>query len=542
MAHDVEEEDTTGGGKVVVAPLYEEVLPMTPVKPVEVQTSQSTNSRKMKLLKEEYKKRYADCRTEKAVLEIKHQELFKMIGDATYVPETGGLIIKPKCKDWEDHAQACPDDGDEHKLECKQCKKLFHYSCAGVPVFQLSHFLTSGYRKFICKRCTVIPDYIKEIMAAHLVPEQNTTSTTTTGVQTKFEDNNELQNESELKCKEYQDQIKKMETELSVLKNSDSALRTLLDERERELDKLQEKFHEKETELQREKDEKVKHQTEGRQLKGRIEGLQEDVTQHERKLRLQGGIIQKMRLKEKSCEGTQNKEVAKGCANPSAVTIDAKLEAFSDGILTKVTELMEKKFEILKGDIPHLSKPPAQEGPQQPSNAWSTIVSQPADMKAVMRDARNEEKLEESEKQKRARNIIIHGAEEIGKSPEEVKKGDLEYIKEIFAKIGAEAEPAAIMRLGEAKKENEPRCRPIKIVMKSNTDKDIVMKNLGRLKGTERYFGKISVKDDYTSNERQQIRMLTQQAIKQTEESPDKSFKVRGNSKNGWHIVSFPKK
>ena len=472
MAHDVEEEDTTGGGKGVVAPLNEEVLPMTPVKPAEGQTSQSTNSRKMKLLKEEYKKRYADCRTEKAVLEIKHQELFRMIGDATYVPETGGLIIKPKCKDWEDHAQACPDDGDEHKLECKQCKKLFHYSCAGVPVFQLSHFLTSGYRKFICKRCTVIPDYIKEIMAAHLVPDQHTTSTTTTGV-------------------------------------------------------------EKETELQREKDEKVKHQTEGRQLKGRIEGLQEDVTQHERKLRLQGGIIQKMRLKEKSCEGTQNKEVAKGCANPSAVTIDAKLEAFSDGILTKVTELMEKKFEILKGDIPHLSKPPAQEGPQQPSNAWSTIVSQPADMKAVMRDARNEEKLEESEKQKRARNIIIHGAEEIGKSPEEVKKGDLEYIKEIFAKIGAEAEPAAIMRLGEAKKENEPRCRPIKIVMKSNTDKDIVMKNLGRLKGTERYFGKISVKDDYTSNERQQIRMLTQQAIKQTEESPDKSFKVRGNSKTG---------
>ena len=67
------------------------------------------------------------------------------------------------------------------------------------------------------------------------------------------------------------------------------------------------------------------------------------------------------------------------------------------------------------------------------------------------------------------------------------------------------------MRLGEAKKENEPGRRPIKIVMKSKEDKDKVMKNLGRLKGTERYFGKISVKDDYTTNEREQIRMLTQQ-------------------------------
>ena len=68
------------------------------------------------------------------------------------------------------------------------------------------------------------------------------------------------------------------------------------------------------------------------------------------------------------------------------------------------------------------------------------------------------------------------------------------------------------------------------------------MKNLGRLKGTERFFGRISVKDDYTTNEREQIRMLTQQAAKQTEESPDRSYKVRGDSKNGWHIMSFPKK
>ena len=118
----------------------------------------------------------------------------------------------------------------------------------------------------------------------------------------------------------------------------------------------------------------------------------------------------------------------------------------------------------------------------------------------------------------------------------------VEVLGEILAKIGVEATPATIMRLGEAKKENEPRRRPIKIVMKSKEDKDKVMRNLGRLKGTERYFGKISVKDDYTTNEREQIRMLTQQAVKQTEESPDRSYKVRGDSKNGWHIMSFPKK
>ena len=65
------------------------------------------------------------------------------------------------------------------------------------------------------------------------------------------------------------------------------------------------------------------------------------------------------------------------------------------------------------------------------------------------------------------------------------------------------------------------------------------MRSLGNLKGTERYFGKISVKDDYTTNEREQIRLLTVKAGKLNEENPEKTFKVRGNSKNGWRLVSF---
>ena len=68
------------------------------------------------------------------------------------------------------------------------------------------------------------------------------------------------------------------------------------------------------------------------------------------------------------------------------------------------------------------------------------------------------------------------------------------------------------------------------------------MNNLSRLKNTEKDFGKISLKDDYTSNEREQIRMLTNEAKKKSDENPDRAFKVRGDSKNGWRIMSFPKK
>ena len=160
-------------------------------------------------------------------------------------------------------------------------------------------------------------------------------------------------------------------------------------------------------------------------------------------------------------------------------------------------------------------------------------------LKTVMIDARNDEKLEVSEKQRRACNFVIHGAEEVGESSEQIKKEDEGYIKEILTKLGVEAVPISITRLGE---NNEARSRPIKITMKTIGDQEKVMKNLKRLKGSENKFGKISVKEDYTTNERDQIRRLNVQAKKLNDENPEKIFKVRGDSKNGWRVISFLKR
>ena len=160
-------------------------------------------------------------------------------------------------------------------------------------------------------------------------------------------------------------------------------------------------------------------------------------------------------------------------------------------------------------------------------------------LKTVMIDARNDEKLEVSEKQRRACNFVIHGAEEVGESSDQIRKEDEGYVKEILTKIGVEAVPISITRLGE---KSEARSRPIKITMKTIGDQEKVMKNLKRLKGTEQKFGKISVKDDYTTNERDQIRRLNIQAKKLNDENPEKVFKIRGDSKNGWRVISFLKK
>ena len=291
-----------------------------------------------------------------------------------------------------------------------------------------------------------------------------------------------------------------------------------------------ESYKKENTELSRQ----VKHPSEEeKQLREKVVDLEKEVSGQEMKIKMQGGIIQHMKSKGKEDSDMGHEK------RHQEVDIDAKLEAFSVGILSKVTEIMEKKISGVKvGSIS--PSDPADSAESVAPNTWSNVVSQSRSMKSVMRDARNDEKIEESEKQRRANNIIIHGAEEIGDTPDEIKEGDAGYIKEIFAKIGVEAAPVTIARLG-ASKENGKQ-RPIKLVMKSIEEKDVVMSNLGRLKGTERYFGRISVKDDYTTNERDQIRMLTDEAKKKGEENPDRAFKVRGNSKKGWRIVSFLKK
>ena len=42
---------------------------------------------------------------------------------------------------------------DDDLLTCRKCKTKWHYSCTGLPPYQIALFLSSGYRKFVCERC-----------------------------------------------------------------------------------------------------------------------------------------------------------------------------------------------------------------------------------------------------------------------------------------------------------------------------------------------------------------------------------------------------
>ena len=335
--------------------------------------------------------------------------------DDTMPPLSQIPVTTPLC-----NAGKCIDDDDKYKFECNKCKKLFHYRCTSLPTYQITHFLTTNYRRYICVNCTKIPDYVAKVMKECAPPPirgENSPEKT------------------------------------DVSNDTLTSLKTFLSEQVTKIEN---------------------------NLKGMIE----------------------VKLGEN-----------------------------------------KKEMTILNENLSKVKPPSHSSATESPSDEnettlWSTVAGKKQDMKSIMRDARNDEKIEESEKERRSKNIIIHGAEEVGNSPDDIKKEDSQYVKELFKKISATSEPSLITRLGEPK---ESKSRPIKLVMKTKADKEKVMKNLGRLKGTERFFGKISVKDDYTTQEREEIRLLTEKAKQQSTDNSDRIFRVRGNSKNGWKVVSFPK-
>ena len=67
------------------------------------------------------------------------------------------------------------------------------------------------------------------------------------------------------------------------------------------------------------------------------------------------------------------------------------------------------------------------------------------------------------------------------------------------------------------------------------------MQNLKQLKGKEDDFGKISVTEDYTKSERDEIKSYVEKAKRMSAEDPTKTYKVRGDPKNGLRMVWFKK-
>ena len=162
-----------------------------------------------------------------------------------------------------------------------------------------------------------------------------------------------------------------------------------------------------------------------------------------------------------------------------------------------------------------------------------TPASNAADFRTLMRTTRNEEITEDKEKERRKRNIIVHGCET---SDESKTKG---FIETLFKDIGAESIVAkAINKIGK----EEQSKRPIIVEFQSEQDKDKIMRSLPNLKGKTEYKG-TSITDDYTVAERELIKEYRREAkeLNAKNETGEYVFVVRGTPKNGLYHKKIKK-
>ena len=98
---------------------------------------------------------------------------------------------------------------------------------------------------------------------------------------------------------------------------------------------------------------------------------------------------------------------------------------------------------------------------------------------------------------------------EKGKDTAALKENDTKVIAHFLEQIGIESEPESFTRLGkvnEGKNRTLTKNRTLKIVVKNKEVKERVLRNLNRLKDTVVEFGRISVADDYTNSEQEEIK------------------------------------
>ena len=229
---------------------------------------------------------------------------------------------------------------------------------------------------------------------------------------------------------------------------------------------------------------------------------------------------------------------------------ETKLENDNNIDTGKFMEMIEEKlnrgFQAIQTNLKNtIDERLITANPQNPQRSYASAVgdnrtARVSDLRSIILANKNEEIEEEKDRQKRVKNIIIHGkVEELGATDDRKFAEDL--IKEL--QIGA-PNISQIERIGlEKELENgAARKRPIKLTMNCEEDKEKVLRNLRHLKGKTIYKS-ISITADYTYSERQLINDYRERANIKNDLEEDKNYiwRVRGTPKNGLFLKRINK-
>ena len=175
-----------------------------------------------------------------------------------------------------------------------------------------------------------------------------------------------------------------------------------------------------------------------------------------------------------------------------------KIEENIDRLITKKIAENSKKVEQIEANINEaLAK----------NNSYADKLKSKLDVNsfaAVIKTNKNDDLIQERERERerRSANVIIYGISEISADSQNIaKEHDEKFVHSLLGTIGVTSLPKHIIRLC---KPIADKTRPVKLVMINSRDKDNIMSRLVNL--TEEIYRKVSVRDDYTIEEREIIK------------------------------------
>ena len=410
---------------------------------------------------------------------------------------TNSDVLEDKAENYEKcdeycTANNCINDKDMNRLKCTKCLRSVHYGCSQLPAYQIQTILDKC-RHFHCISCVeVSKDLIAILNTTNSLNRSKDIDELTMSLRRVSIDNN-----------------KKLENNDRVRQRETNYRRTVM-ELNREIAQHKKKI--KEFQKEEEKFKAIIAQCDKSDTSENIENIVEKVED----------IVEKKMEK-------LSKSVMKSFADSLKETLISEAK--------KNRELVEDKIEQFV-EVSNTYAQAAQNG--LPANKENKKILE-KELQKVIRDVKNDDLAEEKERNRRACNFIIHGVVEERKRDKTQQQYDEELIKRLLRTVHDESALKWHTRIGEAHTEKN---RPIKVHLRSESDKKKVMSNLTKLKGKEVYNG-LSVKSDYTTNERELIRdYVTKARDLNSKENEDSRFiwRVRGEPKNGLCVKRLIKK
>ena len=500
----------------------------------------------------------------------------------------------------------CGIPSDTHMIDCNKCDRYTHFRCTKLPNYQISQFMSKGYRKYVCPNCCELLGITKSYTEnndhtngdpIYDVPNHDV-KTQTVEVQT------ELVADSDAEATQClaDDQIRKLETKMSELTKNNEKRGDIIKDQEIELERLND-------DLKVEKNEHLVTKNQLDAIRMECFDINKIKLEHEKNIKTlentvksQANIIKDLREEakkkkvnftsetiQKEIEVLQSKlETAEKCivkqtsqienrdsvianyevtleeqrkkfdevGNPEFDNLTnmentlkktndenlASLKTFLTAQVSKIEnnlkEMVEaklgenkKEITVLSENINKVSIPPTDVDPT--TNTWSSVVIRKRPNVTTMRNA---ELVEKQEQEKRTNNFIIYGLSETQGDNTSLQENDKILMKTFLQTIEVGVTPKQVMRLG--KKEGEKN-RLLKVVMSNSDDKEKVMSNLNKLKNANENLRCISVRDDYTQEERNLLKAMNDEAKKKNEQDNVTHWKVRGSPKNGLRVVKI---